>query len=634
VNYSSYAVPGTASEPTLRHEKKLMPNHPTAPPCRDEGRADSDLSGPTLILPSEPTATSASGPDGTFVVGYDPAASSPVTTDGTFRLPDTTVPPALPPVSIQDQTLAPPVGPSPALPPRPAEPNVTDVRAPARDTKVVRKLGADIPRFPPVAGYQLLEELGHGGMGVVYKARHLKLNRLVALKMILAGGRASRAERERFTAEAEAVAQLLHPNIVQIYEIGEQNGLPFFALEFVEGGTLEDHAGRTPQPPLQAARIVAMLAEGMDCAHQRGIIHRDLKPANVLLAPASGGGPGGGRPPAEPGANWVPKITDFGLAKRLEGSSGRTSDGSILGTPSYMAPEQAEGRVRELGPASDVYSLGAILYDLLAGRPPFHGETVMDTLQQVIKSDPVPPVQLQPGVPRDLQIIALKCLEKEPRKRYPDAGALARDLRRFLDGRPIEARPTPAWERACKWARRRPTTAALLAVSILALLALAVGGFVFARVEGRRADEAHQLREYAEDQHRQALASAARAREQEALARTALGHYGTVLLDLLVSQGDHEAATKALEELQREAPNALSERKAAAILVSCVVLARKDARLSEAQRKTAADAYGARAVGLLRRAATKDAEGIGGALFDPLRGREDFRKLLRDLDGK
>ena len=363
----------------------------------------------------------------------------------------------------------------------------------------------DVPKaesFPPVAGYELLKELGRGGMGVVYKARHLKLNRIVALKMILSGGRAGRAEMARFNAEAQAVAQLQHPNIVQVFEFGESAGQPFFSLEFVEGGTLEDKAGYDPQPPIQAVRVVEQLAEAMDLAHRRGILHRDLKPANVLMEGAS----------AAPLDQCVPKITDFGLAKRIEsGNSSQTRDGSVMGTPSYMPPEQAEGRIKELGPPADVYALGAILYHLITGRPPFRGSTVMDTLNQVINNEPVPPVQMQPGLPRDVQIICLKCLEKDPGKRYAAAGELAADLRRFLENKPILARATPAWERAWKWMRRHPTRAGLIGVSAAAIAILTIGGYLFALREQRRATEANELRQKAEDNAERADKNAERA---------------------------------------------------------------------------------------------------------------------------
>jgi WD40 repeat protein len=332
-----------------------------------------------------------------------------------------------------------------------------------------------------VPGYEILRELGRGGMGVVYVARQLQLNRTVALKMILAGGHASANDLERFRTEREAVAQLQHPHIVQIFEAGEHDGLPYFSLEYVEGGTLAARVREKPLPPKDAARLVEQLARGVAYAHGHGIVHRDLKPENVLLAD-----------------DGIPKIADFGLAKRVEvdpeatsGPAGhrrdgdRTRTGAVVGTPSYMAPEQARGDVRRVGPAADVYALGAILYRVLTGRPPFQAATVMDTLWQVIEQDPVAPSQLQPGLPRDLETIALKCLQKDPARRYASAEELADDLRRYLAGEPILARQPGAWTRAVKWARRRPAVAALLAVSAV-LLSVAV---IFLALLWRNAEE-------------------------------------------------------------------------------------------------------------------------------------------------
>jgi serine/threonine-protein kinase len=259
-----------------------------------------------------------------------------------------------------------------------------------------------------VPGYEILGELGRGGMGVVFQARRLKLNRVVALKMVLAGGHAGPDDLARFLAEAEAVAALQHPHIVQLHDFGEHNGLPFFTLEFVPGGSLADKLRGTPLQPKEAARVVEQLAQAVQYAHGKGIVHRDLKPANVLLA--EGG---------------TPKVTDFGLAKRVEVGSGLTATGAILGTPSYMAPEQAGGHGKRVGPAADVYALGAILYECLTGRPPFRAATAFDTVLQVLSAEPVPPGRLLPGLPRDLETVCLKCLHKERNKRYASAAELA-----------------------------------------------------------------------------------------------------------------------------------------------------------------------------------------------------------------
>jgi len=315
---------------------------------------------------------------------------------------------------------------------------------------------------PRVAGHVILGILGEGGMGIVFKARHLRLDRLVALKMIRAGAGTRSQIVERFEAEARAVAGIKHPNIVQIFEIGEHEGQPYFSLEFLGGGNLAKKIGGKPQPVAEAARIVEVLARAIQVAHQheKKIIHRDLKPANVLLD-----------------VDGTLKIADFGLVKELEGESGRTNTGSILGTPSYMAPEQARGESKAVGPAADQYALGAILYELLTGRPPFHGPSAFDTLEMVRNKEPVPPSRLQPKMHRDIETICLKCLEKDPARRYPDVGALAEDLRRFQTGEPIVARPVSNPERLWRWCLRNKRVAAL-AATVALLLILVVAGSV------------------------------------------------------------------------------------------------------------------------------------------------------------
>jgi eukaryotic-like serine/threonine-protein kinase len=313
--------------------------------------------------------------------------------------------------------------------------------------------------LPQVPGYEVESVLGRGGMGVVYRARHQKLNRTVALKMLLAGAYAGPAERVRFQREAEAVAGLRHANIVQVYDVGDLDGRPFFTMEIVEGGSLAEKLTGAPQPAREAAALVAALAEAVGAAHQGGILHRDLKPANILLT-----------------ADGTPKVSDFGLARRLESGERLTQSGAVLGTPSYMAPEQARGQTQALGPAVDVYALGAILYELLTGRPPFRGETAADTVVQVLSQEPVPPARLNPRVPRDLETICLKCLHKEPPRRYSSAAAMAEDLRRFLQDKAIAARPEGRVERLARGARRRPTLVVGLAAGVLLATALAGGG--------------------------------------------------------------------------------------------------------------------------------------------------------------
>jgi eukaryotic-like serine/threonine-protein kinase len=328
-----------------------------------------------------------------------------------------------------------------------------------------------------VPGYEILGVLGRGGMGVVYKARQLGLTRIVALKMILSGAHAGADERERFRWEGEAVARLQHPNIVQIYEVGEHDGLAYFSLEYCDGGTLADRLSGSPMNPKEAAQTAEVLARAIHIAHQAGLIHRDLKPANVMIS-----------------SDGSLKITDFGLAKNLA-LAGQTLSGSVLGSPSYMSPEQADGRQGRVGTAADVYSLGAILYECLTGLPPFRGTTVLDTLELVRQSDPLPPTRLQPRVPRDMEVICLKCLQKDPARRYAGAIELAEDLARFQAGEPIRARPVGWPERTWRWCRRNPSLAAMLAILAVALIvgtAVSSGLAIVARAEARRARDSER----------------------------------------------------------------------------------------------------------------------------------------------
>jgi serine/threonine protein kinase/formylglycine-generating enzyme required for sulfatase activity len=355
--------------------------------------------------------------------------------------------------------------------------------------------GADEVKVP---GYEILGVLGKGGMGVVYKARQIKLNRFVALKMVLGGRHAGEEEIARFQAEARAAACLQHPNIVQIYEVGDVDGRPFFSLEYCAGGNLASRLDGTPWPDDRAAELIETLARAVDTAHCAGIVHRDLKPGNILLVPPRRASTSAEISLAELAATppsvadcGMPKIADFGVAKRLDASDAKTVLGTVVGTPSYMAPEQAGNTGHPIGPATDVYALGAILYELLTGRPPFKGATPIDTVMQVVADEPVPPRQLNSKVPRDLETICLKCLHKHPRKRYHAAEALADDLRRFLNGEPVLARPTPFWERGFKWVKRHPAPGALAGVT--AAVVFTVAGFFLKETNDRRVTRAASL---------------------------------------------------------------------------------------------------------------------------------------------
>ena len=339
--------------------------------------------------------------------------------------------------------------------------------------------GPDRPteEAPTVEGYEILERLGQGGMGVVYRARQHGLERLVALKMIRGGSHAAPEHLARFRIEARSVARLRHPNVVQIYDVGQVDGLPFVALELLEGGSLEHRVAGTPQPERASAELLVTLAGAVDAAHRAGVLHRDLKSANVLFAD-----------------DGTPKIADFGLAKRLDEEDGQTHSGQVMGSPSFMAPEQARGKGREVGPPADLYSLGAILYEMLTGRPPFKGPSAMDTLLQVVNDDPIPPSRLRPGLSRDLETICLKCLAKEPRRRYDSAEALAEDLRRHLTGTPILARRIGLRERAWKWSRRQPASATLAALALAAALGMVVAGLRAREAEQALGEKAEATR--------------------------------------------------------------------------------------------------------------------------------------------
>jgi serine/threonine protein kinase len=359
------------------------------------------------------------------------------------------------------------------------------------------------PVLPVVPGYEIVRELGRGGIGVVYEAWQKSLNRRVALKMLVAGACAGAEERARFRTEAEAAGRLNHVYIVPVHEVGESDGRPYLVMELIDGSSLAQHLSGTPWSPSPAADLVEKLARAIDYAHRQGIVHRDLKPANVLLQSAQDSArieqimeqPVGLSSSALV-ESTTPKITDFGLAKLLAGSAAaRTQTGAFLGTPSYAAPEQAEGRRRDVGPAVDVYALGAILYELLTGRPPFRGETVVETLLQVQYNEPVSPSRLRPNLPRDLTTICLKCLQKDPARRYATAAALSEDLQRFLAGMPIIARPVGTLERTWRWCRRNPTVATLagsVAVLVVIMAVSSTLGALLLRVDRDRANRAER----------------------------------------------------------------------------------------------------------------------------------------------
>tara|TARA_R110002072_G_scaffold303099_1_gene493543 strand:+ start:293828 stop:295330 length:1503 start_codon:yes stop_codon:yes gene_type:complete len=330
---------------------------------------------------------------------------------------------------------------------------------------------AEIPsagtRLRYFGDYELLEEIARGGMGVVYKARQTRLNRIVALKMILAGQFASQAEVERFQAEAEAAAQLDHPGIVPVFEVGDHDGHHFFSMALVEGDSLADRVATGPFSSRDAATLMKYITEAVGFAHDKGVVHRDLKPANILI-----------------GDDGQPRVTDFGLAKQAGRASELTVTGQILGAPGYMSPEQAGGRAVNAGEAADVYSLGAILYAMLTGRPPFVADRPLELIQAVINDEPPSPRTINRGVPRDLEMICLKCLQKRPGDRYVSAHELVDDLARFLDGEPVRARPLPTLTRWYRWADRNMGKFTAAAIIVCLLLPLPINAW-FAYLFGR-----------------------------------------------------------------------------------------------------------------------------------------------------
>jgi eukaryotic-like serine/threonine-protein kinase len=436
---------------------------------------------------------------------------------------------------------------------------------------------ADIEEVP---GYELLGILGRGGMGIVFRARQLSLKRQVALKMILTGRHARPEDHARFQREAEAVARLQHPHIVQIYEIGQQSGLPYFSLEFVNAGSLAQFLGGVPQAEVPAAQCLLLLARAIHYAHKRGVVHRDLKPANILLQLDESQLLKNGQDPdttvLRSLPNYVPKITDFGLA--LYGGEERPSRvGAIVGTPSYMAPEQARG-VGDVGPPADVYALGAILYEMLTGRPPFKAPSPEETALQVLTQEPVPPSHLQPRIPRDLETICLACLQKNPGNRYASAETLAEDLRRFLAHEPILAQPARMPDRMQKWARRHPVSTGTLIVLTVLWLLVAWDWYrltVASRDDVERAQQVAQQARTALVQAEATIEQMATAAQQgtaptdEALRRTVLTSARQFYQQRLASADPHSAHPLAtaqaylrLAELCRQLDDPVTEKRA------------------------------------------------------------------------
>ncbi len=389
--------------------------------------------------------------------------------------------------------------------------------------------------------------IGSGGMGVVFLARHKELDRHVALKMIRGGDLASAEELRRFRLEAGASAQLDHPNIVPIYEVGEHLGHCFYVMKLIEGGSLDRQLDAYAENPRATARLVAMVARAVHHAHQRGVLHRDLKPSNILIDSEGNG-----------------HVADFGLAKRLGGHSDATQTGLIIGTPSYMAPEQAAGKREAVTTATDVYGLGALLYSLLTGRPPFRGDTILETIEQVRLREPAPPTTISGRPDRDLETICLTCLRKEPNNRYGSAAALADDLDRWIAGEPIAARPVGHGERAWRWARREPLSAGL-AVALVGLSVLAVAGLVVSNVIiSRERDLARTQRQIAIDESRHAEVERQRASERSRQARRAVDEMYTEVAEKWLydqprlSQVQRDFLEKALafyEQLSRDEGN-------------------------------------------------------------------------------
>lgn len=397
-----------------------------------------------------------------------------------------------------------------------------------------------------IADYDLIDELGRGGMGLVYRARQRKLDRLVALKMILHADYSDSMARERFVREAELIAKLQHPNIVQIFDFGEHEGNPYFSLELVEGGSLDRKLKESPLSPEESAQLVKTLANAIHAAHDIGVIHRDLKPANVLLTD-----------------DGIPKITDFGLARQLN-RAGETQEGMIVGTPSYMSPEQAAGRINDISPATDVYALGAILYECLTARPPFKASTTAETILQVIQDEPVSVIRIQSKTPKDLETICLKCLQKDPKKRYHSAMELAEDLERFLDHRPIKARPVGIVEQVFRWMKRHPGIASLLLIIFL-LLGI---GMSLITWQWREAVHERNRAESAQQSEKQAHAETRDIEEQLTRALVDMSAFARDIGSTQIGPGNWSKAIESFELATNVLERRLARKQSVELLVS------------------------------------------------------------------
>ena len=408
----------------------------------------------------------------------------------------------------------------------------------------------DLPRR--FSRFLIVRELGRGGFGIVYLAADTTLGRKVALKVPRPEVLVTPAVRRRFLREAEAASRLDHPHIVPVYEVGEEGPICYIASAFCEGETLAARLRAQAEPisPLAAARMIAKLAGAVEHAHDRGILHRDLKPGNILLS-RSNGAPSASEGDDVP-LDEQPRICDFGLAKLLDDESDETNTGFPIGSPNYMSPEQACGRTREYGPATDIHALGAILYELLTGRPPFRGESTLETLRQVAEREPTPPRILRPGLPRDLEAICLKCLEKRPDRRYASAGALADDLLRFVAGNPTLTRPVTPAARARKWVRRHPVASALIALFMVGHLGT-IGGLAWNNARERRYSATVR------GLYEQARKSEAKAQEQRAVAerqeRLAQRHWVAAQIKVAAEthdRGEVDIARSILDTLRPE----------------------------------------------------------------------------------